>query len=424
MLRLPLSLLAVVTLTALMATPVAFACDPACGMPDTVEKSDPPRVQLAICLDTSGSMSGLINSARQKLWTIVNDLATADPMPEIEIALLSFGNDGHNPEDGWVSVICPLTGDLDKISENLFALTTNGGTELVGRVLDHAVDQLSWEASDDALKLIFVCGNESANQDTVRPFREVCKKAIARGLMVNSVYCSRPEDGTEIPAEWRDVAALADGHFASIDQDHGMLVLTTPFDKELATLSGQLNGTYIPYGVRGKSGAANQQVQDSNAIGLNDAAAAERCGTKAWYNCASWDLVDALAGGDLKLADLKDEELPEEMRGMSLEEKQAHVEEKKTERDAIREKVNALQKKREADLARQMKEDALSADRSFDLAIRKSIRAQAAAKGLRFSEALPESISEPNPEEETTSDAPQSEVQPAEPVVAEKISDC
>src|SRR4029450_13172878 len=105
-------------------------------------------VDLAICLDTSGSMQGLINAARVKLWEIVNDLALAKPTPKLRVALLTYGNDGHKAENGWVNIHIPFTEDLDAVSKQLFALTTNGGTELVGRVLKAAGEQLQWTPGD------------------------------------------------------------------------------------------------------------------------------------------------------------------------------------------------------------------------------------------------------------------------------------
>ena len=131
-------------------------------------------IELAICLDTSGSMDGLINSARQKLWTIVNDLAKAEPTPTLRVALLSYGNDGHNEENGWVKVETPFTEDLDTVSQMLFGLTTNGGTELVGRVVQTSLEELDWYPSTGALRMIFVAGNESANQDEKVAVRTIC----------------------------------------------------------------------------------------------------------------------------------------------------------------------------------------------------------------------------------------------------------
>jgi hypothetical protein len=341
-------------------------------------------VDLAICLDTSGSMNGLINAARQKLWAIVNELALAEPTPKLRVALLTFGNDGHDPEAGWVRIDSGLTDDLDLISQKLFALATNGGTEYVGRVL-HSTEQLDWHPSDDALKLIVVAGNESADQDQEVPFRGVCKALITQGIMINAIYCGPAGDG--IAPGWREVARLADGQFASIDQDHGTVVVESPFDEQLAGLSTAINRTYIPFGAGGRAGEANQAEQDANARNLNSAAAAARAQTKgqALYRC-TWDLVDACAAGRVTLAEVRDADLPENMQTMTAAERAAHVEQMRQKRDAIKQQIESLSQQRQAYVAAEMQRRALDDSKGLDDAIRRAVREQARQKGLSFPE--------------------------------------
>jgi hypothetical protein len=341
-------------------------------------------VDLAICLDTSGSMSGLINAAKTKLWQIVNDLALAKPTPALRVALLTFGNDGHNPEDGWVSVDSPFTDDLDLISQKLFALGTNGGTELVGRVLQVAGSQLEWTPGDTALKIIVVAGNESADQDTQVNFRDACRSIIGSGVMVNSIYCGDISDN--IAPAWREVATLSDGHFAAIDHNHGTIVITTPYDDELAKLSAAINKTYLPFGVEGERAAGNQLAQDANAAGLSAGVAAQRCETKAgsMYRNASWDLVDACAEAEFDLSTVEDDDLPEDMRGKSMEEKKAMVAAMAQQRVDIQKQVADISAKRTEYVAAEQRKMAAGDDKSFDAAIRKAIRDQAQSKGFTF----------------------------------------
>lgn len=343
-------------------------------------------VQLVICLDTSGSMEQLIESAKQKLWAIVNDLALAEPTPRLEVALLTFGNDGHNPENGWVAVDTPFTEDLDMVSEGLFGLTTNGGTEYVGRVLN-AASKLAWHPSEGTLKLAVVAGNESADQDAEMPFRDVCRTLIANGIMVNSIYCGPV--GDELAPAWKEVATLTDGKFASIDKDHGTIVIATPFDDQLTALSTSINTTYLPYGEQGEWGSSNQARQDDNAAGLNQAAAAQRCVTKGsqLYSCGNWDLVDACKGADFKLEDVKVEDLPEAMQAMTPEERKTHIAAMGQQRDGIRAEIAEVTKKREVFVRDEMKRQALDDTKSFDNAIRQAVREQARSKGFAFKDA-------------------------------------
>ena len=367
------------------------------GLPASPALIPPPRpieagdriVELAICLDTSGSMEGLINAARVKLWEIVNDLALAKPTPRLRVALLTYGNDGHNSENGWVNIDIGFTEDLDMVSKQLFALTTNGGTELVGRVLKSAGERLDWNASDDVLKLIVVAGNESANQDTTFNFRDVCKATISKGVMINSIYCGNLAD--DIAPAWKEVSMLADGHFACIDQNNGTITIATPFDDELVTLSAAMNTTYIAYGAQGQWGTANQQAQDANASGIAPAVAAQRAVTKggAMYCNAQWDLVDACKQKEFKIEDVKTEDLPENMRAMTMEQRKAYVAEMDRKRAEINTKVADLNAKRGQYVAAEMAKMAEAGDKSFDAAIRTAIRTQAASKGFKFEEPKP-----------------------------------
>lgn len=342
-------------------------------------------VEVAICLDTSGSMQGLIDAARRKLWAIVNDLALAKPTPRFRVALLTFGNDGHAAEDGWVRLDADLTEDLDKISEQLFALTTNGGTEFVGRVVDAATRRLSWNPSPDALKLLFVAGNESADQDREVPFRDACKRAIEKGIQVNAIYCG-PEAGPDAAA-WREVAALADGQFMAIDHDNGAVAIASPFDAQIAALSTALNATYLPLGAKGRAAWSNQERQDCNAGGAGAPVAADRGAAKAsrLYRC-DWDLVDACKDAAFKLEEVKAEDLPEVLRGLSLEDLRKRIEGAGAERAGIQKQIQELNAKRRAFVEAEARKLAGEGRNAFDEAVRKAIREQARKKGLEFEE--------------------------------------
>lgn len=340
-------------------------------------------IDLAICLDTSGSMDGLIESAKQRIWAIVNDLALATPAPELRVALLTYGNDGHDAENGWVKVDCELSGDLDEISRQLFALRTNGGTELVGRVLSVATGKLNWSDDPHALKLAVVAGNESADQDTVVSFRDACASAIGSGILVNSIYCGNPGDA-EAPL-WKQVSLLADGQFATIDHQSGTLVHETPFDAQLVELTTAVNGTYLPFGQDGEASWANQRAQDVNAINMNPDAAANRamCKNGALYVCG-WDLVDASKQEGFDLATVEVEQLPEDMRAMTLEQRAAHIETAAAERAEIQQRIADVGVQRQAWIDAESARLALDESRSFDHQIRAAIRAQVTQRGFRY----------------------------------------
>jgi hypothetical protein len=340
-------------------------------------------VDLAICLDTSGSMEGLIEAAKRKLWDITTELAKAKPTPRLRVALLTYGNDGHNAAEGWVRVDSGLTEDLDAISQRLFALRTNGGTEYVGRVIQTSLDRLDWTPSNEALKLIFVAGNEPASQDPQVPFQDACRRAIAKGIMVNSIYCG-PAGNAEA-AGWREVAVLADGRFASIDQDRGTVEVATPYDTELQRLSAALSGTYIAFGTEGEAGKARQAAQDQGVAAMSAPAAAARAEAKASALYVNrWDLVDAVRDRSVDLAAAKPAELPEAMRPMKPEERKAYVEAMAAKRADIQKEIGALTAKRQAHIAAERAKAGLKGDAAFDTAVKKAMREQAEKKGFSF----------------------------------------
>ncbi len=374
------SILAPITLTTSL-----FAAAPQVASAPQVAADSRPAVEIAICLDISGSMDGLIDSAKARLWSIVNDLATATPTPTLRVALLTYGCDAYEPTTGWVVVDSGLTEDLDLISQKLFALRTNGGTELVGRVVDKAAASLAWNPDPTALKIIVVAGNESADQDQEVRYHQASKTSIEKGILVNSIYCGSATD--EHATLWGDVARLADGQFLCIDQSTGAAVPETPFDKQLAELSALVNTTYLACGIAGREAWANQAQQDANAAGLSGGAAAQRAVSKSstLYDNRGWDLVDGCAAGTLKLEDIKDADLPAEMRGKTLEEKRAMVAAKQAEREKIQVDVHNLQAQREAWLTAESAKRAVTQGQSLDDALKSAIRTQATQRGMQWS---------------------------------------
>ncbi len=337
------------------------------------------RIDMVIALDTSGSMSGLINAARQKLWDIVNEAARAQPRPVLRVGLLTFGSSGSE-KDGYVVVQSDLTTDLDSINEKLFALRTNGGTEYVGRVVYRAVKDLSWHRGRRTLRQIFVAGNESADQDRTVRARTAVRLARKKGIFVNAIYCG-PKTAFDAPG-WRRVARGGKGVYASIDHNHGTVVVSTPYDTKLNRLSAKLNRTYVGYGARGRVAKAKQKAQDKNALRSHASVGAARARAKASavYRADSWDLVDARKAGKK----VKKEALPAPLRKMSKAERKSFLDKKEKEREALKKKIRVLSKKRAAYVKSEMKRKGKTDALAFDAAIKRAIRVQAASKKIRL----------------------------------------
>ena len=358
-----------------------------------------PLVQMAILLDTSGSMQGLIEQAKTELWAIVNEFIFAkrnNMAPEVQVALYEYGKDSLAAKDGYIRQIVPFTTDLDKISEELFALKTNGGQEYCGWVIQEATKSLDWSNSFDDLKVIFIAGNEPFTQGKV-DYNKSCKEAIARGIIVNTIHCGSESDG--LNGHWKNGAVLADGSFLNIDQNRQVAHIDAPQDKEIAELSLKLNDTYIAYGSMGGMRFNRQAQQDTNASNLSQQAAIQRSVAKSSFNYknSDWDLVDALKDKVVKLEELEDEELPENMQEMTNEERKAYADSKAAERSEIQKRIQELNIEREKFVQAEVQKQASSQD-TLGSAITKTVRQQAIKKNFAFEKPQAEVTSNPQTE--------------------------
>ena len=248
--------------------------------PDPERAEPSPQIDVVIALDVSGSMSGLIASAKQRLWDIVNQLGRAQPRPELRIAIVSYGNPEYGQDTGYVRIDLPFTSDLDAVNQTLFGFGTNGGEEYVARVVSTSVGRLAWSTEQDALRILFVAGNEAATQDPQISIQHATQLANARGIVVNTIYCGNENDS--IAAGWRDVASMTNGLYTSIDQNSAAVAnIATPQDQKLTELNQALNETYLTYGKSGDDYRANQLEQDKNAGAMSSTAIASRVVTKA-----------------------------------------------------------------------------------------------------------------------------------------------
>ncbi len=344
-----------------------------------------PRIQVALLLDTSNSMDGLIGQARTQLWKVVNEFTKvelAGETPSIEVALLEYGNDGLPASEGHIRLVVPLTGDLDKVSEELFALKTNGGHEYCGLVIEKAVATLAWSKSSKDLMCIFIAGNESFTQGSL-DYREACKKAAAKGITVSTIFCGDHAEG--IQTKWEHGARLADGSYLSINQDEAVAAIRAPQDKQLAELSAELNKTYVAYGAadRRREMAERQHQQDQNAAKSALAAAAARAAFKAsgQYRAADWDLVDAVQDGKVKLTDVDEAKLPEEMKKLDADGRKAYLEAMAAKREELQTQIRQLTEARDKYVAEERAKlapaEAAKAEKQFDAAVIRAVEAAA-----------------------------------------------
>ncbi len=345
-----------------------------------VQASRPTKIQVAILLDTSGSMSGLINQAKSRLWNIVNTLTTLKykgNSPMIEIALYEYGSHRIENRD-CIRQVTPLTTDLDLISEKLFALTTGGSEENCGTVISDAVKVLEWGNNEADMKLIYIAGNEEFTQGRIS-YKTAIQNALNKNIYVNTIHCGNEETG--IRDLWRDAAIRGKGKFFNIDSNAKVRYIETPYDDMISSCNERLNKTYVGYGYVGSEKQMNQSKQDENARSISKSNYAERAvsKSKAVYNNSSWDLVDKLKEDRTALDKIKKDELPKELQNKSKQEIEKLITEKEKERAEIQKEIKNLAQKRQEYVDNEMKRVGEQDD--LGNAINSSILAFAQIKG-------------------------------------------
>jgi len=330
-------------------------------------------IEIALALDTSGSMGPLVDSARLGFWDIVLDLSRVEPEPTLRFALLTFGTCHSDWKSGWVSTELDFTQDLDAFSEKLFAPTCDGGGEYVGRVLQTAISDLSWSSSNDAMKLIFVIGNESADQDPKLNLMEVSDIAIEEGVVVHALFCGAPHH--EYAKSWQSLADLSGTPFLTMDHKAGTAVRSTPYDAELNHLASELHATFLPLGEGGARRQAELAARDAKARSMNASAAAARAqvqGTSLFL--ADWELIDAVDSGQVDLLALDKTDLPARLKGLSLEERVNFVNQTRKQREAIKQEIAELGAQRRAYIVEQLHANGYNSTRTFSWVMRQAIR--------------------------------------------------
>ena len=372
------------SILALIAS-AALASPAAEPVSDNALRDNESLVQIAILLDTSNSMDGLIEQAKSQLWKIVNEFNDAkqgDKIPVVQVALYEYGNDNLSIGTNYIRQVLPFTRDLDKVSEQLFKLTTNGGSEFCGAVIRDALDKLTWDKNGKTYKAVFIAGNEPFTQGPVNS-QEACKDAIQKGVVINTIHCGKQSEGEN--GGWRTGASLAEGRFLTIDQDKAIVHIEAPQDKEITRLSIELNKTYIIYGKDGARGAANMSAQDNNASTYKkEGAEVQRALTKASsnYSNTGWDLVDANKKAGLKLEKIKEDDLPAELKSLKADERQAYLDQKAAEREKIQAQIKKLNEDRQQYVTEKSRES--GKEDTLDKAIVKAVREQAAKKEIKF----------------------------------------
>jgi Mg-chelatase subunit ChlD len=347
-----------------------------------------PVVDVVFVLDTTGSMSGLIQTAKEKIWSIASTMASAQPTPEIRVGLVGYRDRG----DAYVTKVVDLSSDLDSVYAQLMQFQAGGGgdgPESVNKALYDAVHAMSWSNRDQSYRTIFLVGDAPPHMDydEVR-YPAVIAAANEKGIVVNTIQCGNLATTIE---PWTAIASLGGGNFFQVEQSGSAVAYATPFDDEIAQLSAKLDATRLYYGTREDKRRAEARFAQAREIeGSASVASRARRGV---FNAApegrknllgDKELVDAVTSGEVDLEELDADELPESVAAMAPEEQVAYVGRLADERADIQGRIRQLAGQRDAFLAKKVEEEG-GLDDSLDSKLYETVKAQGIKAGLEYS---------------------------------------
>lgn len=345
-------------------------------------KNTNPKIQVAILLDVSGSMDGLIEQAKAQLWNMVNTMGKAKcdggMAPKIEIALYEYGRTTNSRAAGYVKQISAFTGDLDLLSQKLFSLTTNGGDEYCGQVIYTSLQELQWDASPENYKVIFIAGNEDFLQGNLL-YTKACDEAKKKGVIVNTIYCGDRMQG--IREHWNLNTECGNGSFTVINQNEKVDDIPTPYDSIIFSLNEKLNGTYMAYGYGGAAKLGAQESVDQMNYNVSKGAALKRAEVKSnagLYKNSSWDMIDAEKDDEKFVDKLDKKTLPDSLKNKTTEELKVIVKKKSIQRSGIQKKIGEANTQREAFIAAEKAKNAVKNNvATLETEVEKIIKEQA-----------------------------------------------
>jgi Mg-chelatase subunit ChlD len=343
-----------------------------------------PRIEVCFVLDTTGSMGGLIEGAKQKIWSIANEMISAQPTPELKLGLIGYRDRG----DEYVVKSFSLTDDIDAIYGHLREFQAGGGgdtPESVNEALAEAIHKMPWSSDNKVLKIIFLVGDAPPHMDYPNgpKYPDLCREAAKKDLIINTIQCGEMAETKPI---WQEIAKLSEGSYVGISQSGNVAVISTPMDKELSRLNEQIGATLIPYG------DSKLQAEVHAKYAMAASAPVSAMADRLSYNSKTGkavqgrgELVDALNDKTLKLEEIDQKQLPTELQKLDRNELQKRIAKTRDERADLKKQIVEVSKKREAYIQSENKRLAAEGKGdAFDQKVTETLHAQAAKKGISY----------------------------------------
>ncbi len=369
--------------------------DPPANAPARVEvpRIEVPKIEVVFVLDTTGSMGGLIQAAKEKIWSIATTMAQAEPAPEIKMGLVAYRDRG----DAYVTRVVDLSADLDSMYATLMDFEASGGgdgAESVNQALYEAVHKVSWSQDPKAYKVVFLVGDAPPHMDYADDveYPETAVAAKEKGIVINTVQCGQNSATT---GQWQRIAALGDGRYLQVEQAGSAVAIATPFDEELARLSAKLDDTRLYYGSQEERAKKQAKIEATDKLLANSSVSSRA--RRAAFNVSKSgepnllgesELVDDVASGRVDLSGIDRDELPEPMQAMAPKEQEAMITEMADRRNEVQGQIKELAEKRSSYLKREIEAQGGAKD-SLDQKLYDAVREQAGKAGLEYKAAAP-----------------------------------
>ena len=341
------------TLFSILVIPFLFSCGEETTVNLTTEKPpevivdlpvekpviEGPTIELVFCLDATGSMSGLISTAKEKIWSIVSELSQTQPAPTIKLGMVFYRDRG----DAYITKVVPMTFDIDSVYTELLAIQAGGGgdsPESVNQALHEAVSQMNWTRGNNVYKTVFLVGDCAPHMDYKNDvkYQVTCKLASEKGITLNTIKLGT--QCTDAIPHFKAIAECSNGEYQQLGQHAEDLVIKTPYDDSINFYSKQIDASKMYYG--SSSEQSFNYTRKSKAMNIYSKASSSASTDRAQYNMSeagrdNWfgnkELINDLIENKISLDSISEDELPTEIKKVKKENREQYVLDQKNNRD-------------------------------------------------------------------------------------------
>lgn len=310
------------------------------------------KMEMVFCLDATGSMSGLIGTAKEKIWSIVSEVAQDTTVESIKLGMVFYRDRG----DDFTTRPIYLTDDLDSVYSELLAINASGGgdsPESVNQALHEAITEMQWNTNSNVYKTIFVVGDCPPHmdyQDDVL-YTESCVTAAEKGIVINTIKLG--DACIDAIPHFQKMAECTNGEYLHLDQNASDYTVSTPYDSEINELSREIDDSRMYYGTEDeknynytKKDKALKLYDEGSVTANSDRSTYKNseAGKKAWMG--NKELITDYNENKVDLDEISEDELPEELKNKTKEEKELILKQAQADREANQQKLTELSKKR------------------------------------------------------------------------------